>query len=98
MKTVLKYLSLALVLSMAALPAKADCYADYKAKRDAPLRLHYGVMQLPDAACSSTKSAMAEAARRLAEQGWTLLNVLAVFGEDGLEQRKDSAGEFFLRF
>ena len=98
MKMVFKFLSLAFVLTMVALPARAECYADYKAKRDAPLRLHYGVMQLADAVCSSKKTAQAEVTRRLAENGWTLLNILAVFGSEGLEERKESAGEFFLRF
>jgi hypothetical protein len=35
-------LALSLFLA-AAQPAAAACYADYKAKQDAPLRLHYGV-------------------------------------------------------
>ena len=79
-------------------PALAVCYADYKAKRDNPLRLHYGVMELPDGACGDIGATRAEIARRLAEKKWTLLNVLSVFGEEGLENRRESAGEFFLRF
>ncbi len=35
-----------------ALPAQAaGCYADYKAKQDNPLRLHYGVAQI-NGACT----------------------------------------------
>jgi hypothetical protein len=76
-------------------PAAADCYADYKAKQDNPLRLHYGVAQV--SSCDAA-GAEAELAPRLANAGWTLLNVLSVFGPEGLEERKASAGDYFLRF
>jgi uncharacterized membrane protein len=79
--------------------ASAECYADYKAKQDDPLRLHYGVAQVSDAACAGGPGAAeGELAGRLAAGGWTLLNVLSVFGPEGLGERKASAGEYFLRF
>ncbi len=81
---------------MAAGPAGAACYADYKAKRDDPLRLHYGVAELRGA-CSA-ESAAEELAPRLAADDWQLLNVLGVFEESGLEERRDSAGDYFLRY
>ena len=91
--------ALALAIAIAAaLPAQAACYADYKAKRDNPLRLQYGVMELPDPACGSTAAAEREVRARLAANGWELLNVVGIFGADGLEQRRESAGDFFLRF
>ncbi|AXI48695.1 hypothetical protein C1J03_01780 [Sulfitobacter sp. SK012] len=74
----------------------AGCYADYKAKQDNPLRLHYGVAEI-NGSCNRA-AAQAELKGRLAGQGWTLLNVVSVFGDDGLEQRKSSAGSNFLRF
>ncbi len=88
---------LALVLTLAALPAAAECYADYKAKKDDPLRLHYGVMEISDRACNGG-GADREVAQRLRDAGWTLLGVLSVFGRDGLEERKADAGDFFLRY
>lgn len=91
-----RILALATAFVLLALPAQAACYADYKAKQDNPLRLHYGVMQLPDSACG--RGAGAEVARRLAAQGWTLLNVVSVFGPEGLDERKASAGAHFLRY
>jgi len=78
--------------------AQAACYADYKAKRDNPLRLHYGVMEIPGAACDDAALARVEIEKRLAAEKWRLLNVMSVFGADGLENRKESAGQFFLRF
>ena len=76
--------------------AQAQCYADYKAKKDAPLRLHYGVAQI-SGACDAG-SAAAELGPRLAQDGWVLLQVQSVFGPEGLDQRKDSAGPYYLRF
>ncbi len=79
-------------------PASAACYADYKAKQDNPLRLHYGVIQLSDAACADPGQAQAEIAQRLSREGWQLLTVMGTFGDDGLDGRRESAGPFFLRF
>lgn len=73
----------------------AGCYADYKAKRDNPLRLHYGVAQVSQC---SRNAAKAELSARLASQGWTLLNIVSVFDESGLAERKQSAGSNYLRF
>ena len=92
----MKRLSLvAALLTGLALPASAECYADYKAKQDDPLRLHYGVAEV--SACD-TGTAEAELSPRLAADDWTLLNVLSTFGPEGLEERKDSAGAYFLRY
>lgn len=86
--------ALAVIAALAG-PAAADCYADYKAKQDNPLRLHYGVAQV--SACDKAGAA-AELAPRLERAGWKLLNVVSVFGPEGLQERKESAGEYFLRF
>jgi hypothetical protein len=78
-------------------PAQAaDCYADYKAKQNNPLKLHYGVIQIRGA-CNKA-AAQAEIQARIAASGWTLLNVMSVFGPEGLQQRKANAGSYFLRF
>lgn len=97
----MKHLTLALLvtaaLGLAAIPAQAaGCYADYKAKQENPLRLHYGVAQI-NGTCDRN-AARAELSARLETRGWTLLNVVSVFPESGLNQRKDSAGQYFLRF
>lgn len=78
-------------------PASAECYADYKAKQDNPLRLHYGVAQVSDGNCSPG-AAQGELKPRLASAGWTLLNVLSTFGPEGLGERQASAGEYYLRY
>lgn len=85
-----------LAVLMLAQPAAAACYADYKAKQDDPLRLHYGIIELPADPCTI---AAAEAALqdRLAD-GWQLLQVVGTFGNDGLDSRRNDAGAYFLRY
>jgi len=96
MKHALLPLAAALTLALALPGHAAGCYADYKAKQDNPLRLHYGVAQI-NGACTPGNAA-AQLSPRLAAEGWTLLNVVSVFGEDGLNARKASAGQNYLRF
>ncbi len=88
---------LTLVLICAGSLANATCYADYKAKQDDPLRLQYGVAQITGEDCSVEQAAN-ELSPKLATDGWTLLNVLGVFDESGLEERKESAGDNYLRY
>lgn len=87
-----------LLALMLALPARAECYVDYKAKRDDPLRLAYGVSQVSDEACGKPKQAKAELAPRLQADGWTLMKIVSSFGPEGLSERKESAGDFYLRY
>lgn len=81
---------------MLAGPASAACYADYKAKQDNPLQLHYGVIEIPQTACDPQTAA--DILRSRLGDGWQLLQVMSVFGDEGLEQRKESAGDYFLRY
>ena len=93
----MKHIALSLAVSLALSgAAHAQCFADYKAKQDNPLRLHYGVAQV-SGACSPGNAAQ-QLGPRLAAQGWTLLQVQSVFGPEGLDQRKASAGQYYLRF
>ncbi len=96
MKQILIPLVAAVVLATAQ-TASAACYADFKAKRDNPLRLQYGVIALPDTACSKAAARKVIAAR-IGADGWHLLAVLSVFGPEGLAARKKQAGAYFLRY
>jgi len=76
--------------------ANAACYADYKAKRDTPLRLHYGVAEIEgDCTVANAESELPE---RLASDEWELLAVVSVFDEDGLDERRANAGDYYLRY
>ncbi len=92
--------ALAVILTInltAATAADAGCYADYKAKRNNPLRLHYGVIKLPDAACTKA-AARPTIQKRIGADGWKLLNILSVFGPEKLEEKRAKAGKFFLKY
>jgi len=93
MKTILSSLLLVVVSAHA---AQAACFADYKAKQDDPLRLHYGVAEVRGEC--SVNNATLQLSERLGEAGWALLNIVSVFDDAGLNDKKESAGEFFLRF
>jgi hypothetical protein len=98
MKTQIRTLLLGAALATLAGPAAAACYADYRAKMDDdPMRLHYGVIELPDWACS-VEDARSIIAARIATGGWELLEVISVFDESGLDGRRTDAGSYFLRF
>jgi hypothetical protein len=91
-----RIVSLTCLAVLAAAPAQA-CYADYRAKMDNPLRLHYGVIALPDTACTMD-AARPIIATRLAAAGWDLLQIISIFGPDDLATRRSDAGSYFLRF
>lgn len=98
-KPVIKTLSalvLGCSLALATPVAAQDCYADYKAKQNNPLRLHYGVAAI-NGACQKA-NAQQQLSGRLSANGWVLLNVLSVFDSSGLEGRKADAGAFYLRY
>ena len=83
-------------LVLAAGQAQAACYADYKAKQDDPLRLHYGVVELRGEC--TVAAAREEVSNRLSATPWQLLSIESVFEDDGLEERRRDAGQFFLRY
>lgn len=78
------------------LPAQAACYADYKASRRDPFELQYGVAEVRGE-CTAA-NARRQLAPRLAADGWQLLEVVSTFGASGLEARRASAGDYFLRY
>ena len=88
---------MALVLLLAS-PASAACYADYKAKQESPLKLHYGVVQVDISPCAMSDNVRTQVRQRLQSAGWQLLQVQSVFDDSGLGKRKKDAGQFFLRF
>lgn len=88
-------LSFVFLCAMAA-SASAACYADYKAKKDDPLQLQYGVAEVYGEC--TTAAASAELRARLAADGWQLLEVVSTFDESGLEGRRGNAGEYYLRY
>lgn len=96
MRTALLPLSLVLALAASGARAQEPCYADYKASREEPLQLQYGVAEV-SGECT-VPAAEEEIEPRLATDGWQLLEVMTTFDASGLEERRESAGEYFLRY
>ncbi len=97
MKTLVYITALSIGLAFAG-QASAACYADYKAKKTSPLTLSYGVVKLPDSICDNRAKIKKNIAKRIKVGGWSLLNVVSVFGPEGLSQRQSSAGNNYLKF
>ncbi len=87
-----------LLAAVLAAPASAQCYAEYKAKQDDPLRLHYGIVLLDAPDCPEPAAAKQAVNARLAGTGWKLLNVIGVSAQTPDKTQKANAGEFYLRF
>ncbi len=77
--------------------AQAQCFADYKAKQDNPLRLQYGIVELPATACGSVTAARAYAAPVIARSGWTLLQIESIFERSQFRARSANAGAIHRR-
>lgn len=95
MKRIAYIATFALAVGLAG-AAQAQCFVDYKAKQDAPLRLHYGIMEV-SGPCRAGP-ARKQVRDRLQANGWKLLNVLGAFGPEGLQERRANAGAYYLRF
>jgi len=92
-----RLIAAAIALVVLPLGANAACYAEYKAKRDNPLKLHYGIAEVLDAQCN-TSAAKSALTPRLAADGWILLSVVGFVDEAALQGKKKSAGAYFLRY
>ncbi len=98
MKNVVIALTFGVLSFATAQVAAAACFADYKAKQENPLRLHYGVVEVKAQPCKMSGEVTDQVGQRVAAGGWTLLQVETVFDETGLEAKKQDAGEFYLRY
>jgi hypothetical protein len=96
MRALAPLLLLPLALLATAGAAQAACYADYRASRRDPFELHYGVAEIFEEC--ARPAAEAELRPRLEQGGWQLLEVASTFDESGLEERRESAGDYFLRY
>lgn len=92
-----KFLAASLAFALLPMASQAACYAEYKAKRDNPLKLHYGIAELLDGQCDkATATAVLEP--RLAANDWVLLSIVGFVDADALQGKKESAGAYFLRY
>lgn len=76
---------------------QAACFASYKAKRDDPLKLHFGVAEIAGDDCS-VAGANEELGPRLKKDGWKLLSIVEIVPQEKLEEVQERAGQYFLRY
>ncbi|MFZ7093511.1 hypothetical protein [Primorskyibacter sp. 2E233] len=97
MKNTLAPLLIALVTLGLPAAAQADCFVEYKAKQDSPLRLHYGILAIKGS-CPLAPQAASTAQARLSAGGWVLLNVLGLSEQSPTAQMRSNAGDYYLRY
>ncbi len=92
----LRRLAAASILVLLAFPsaAAADCYVHYKAKRNSPYGLHYGIVAL-SGNCPSSPAGVVQS--RISSGGWTILNVVKVTSSPPSSTEKRSAGSHYYR-
>ncbi len=90
-----RFLTAALLVFALALPstAAADCYVHYKAKRDRPYGLHYGIVQRPSCPSSPAGTVMS----RISSGGWQLLGIVKVTNSPPTSSERRSAGSHYYR-
>lgn len=93
---VTRRLAAALVLISLALPsaAAADCYVHYKAKRDRPYGLHYGIVQVSGSCPASPQRTVQS---RISSGGWSILNIVKVTTARPSSSEIASAGSHYYR-
>jgi hypothetical protein len=80
-----------------AIPASAACYAEYRASRQSPVQLAYGVAEIRGGACNAQAAAQYLQAR-LAQSGWTLQNVLSTVTSNSAPANAGYTGGHYLNF
>ncbi|WP_323769541.1 hypothetical protein [Antarctobacter sp.] len=86
----------ALLLVTLALPsaAAADCYVHYKAKRNKPYGLHYGIVHVSGSCPSSPQRTVQS---RISSGGWSILNIVKVTTARPNSSEIASAGSHYYR-
>lgn len=96
MKLRLPILTFALVAALT-VPAQAACYAEYRASRQNPVQLAYGVAEIRGGACNA-QAAARYLQNRLASSGWTLQNVLSTVTSDYAPANSGYTGGHYLNY
>lgn len=95
-KMIISALAFWICISGSAALASGECYYLYKAKKKPPLQLHLGMIKINDT-CSAGPH-KAQLSNRLAQNGWTLIQIVKRYPKiDGVKFKND-LGEFFLKY
>jgi len=73
-----------------------NCFILYKAKKDDPLRLHVGLMEIEQKCTNADLEVLAE--QRLRSDGWLLLKIVDRLQRTDTKKIESDLGEFFLKY
>jgi hypothetical protein len=73
-----------------------QCFVLYKAKKDNPLKLHLGLMQINETC--TMKNIDTKINNRLNSYGWTLLQIVTATENVKIEKMKRDLGDYFLKY
>lgn len=94
-----KLIKFSLVLCFTTLFSAAhanECFVLYKAKKDNPLKLHLGLIQINDECASHDIEGIT--IQRLNSSGWKLLKIVKFTGKIEVEKMEKDLGDYFLKY
>lgn len=95
----LKITNISLVLCFATFFSAAyanECFVVYKAKKDNPLKLHLGLMQISGQCLIQDIEGITS--RRLDSTGWKLLKIVKTSSNIDAEKMEKDLGDYFLKY
>lgn len=96
MKPRILLVTLATVAALAA-PAHAACYAEYRAQRQSPVQLAFGVAEIRGGACNA-QAAANYLRNTLGRSGWTLSNIVSTVNSNSAPGNSGYTNGHYLRF
>ena len=73
-----------------------ECFVLYKAKKDNPLKLHLGLIQI-NGQCSA-HDVEGITSKRLSSTGWKLLQIVKASSKIDTEKMESDLGDYFLKY
>jgi hypothetical protein len=73
-----------------------ECFVLYKAKKDNPLKLHLGLMQVKNACLGRNLESIVS--NRLNSSGWLLLKIVNITENIETEKMKSDLGDYFFKY
>jgi len=88
--------ALIVLLSNSLVLADDRCFYEYKAKKDAPLRLHVGILET-NQICDVNRE-LSKLQSRLETGGWTLIQVVKSFEKRPSDEQLQKYGQFIFKY
>ncbi len=73
-----------------------NCFILYKAKKDNPLRLHVGIMEIERQCVDTDIEVLSQ--QRLKPDGWSLLQIVNRLQKIDTKKLESDLGEYFLKY